>query len=92
MVIINTVPRNIKSEAASLPTPSENINTVPEIINSYAQWQYYYCPNKCKPIDSTAVSIYAPSGNINTVTRNINSYAQWLSQYTRPVAILILFQ
>ena len=38
---------------------------------------------------SVTDTIHTPCGNINTVPINVNLYAQWLSQYLRPVAILI---
>ena len=44
------------------------------------------CPMAICPM---AVSMHTPNGYINTVLEFINSYAQWLSQYIRPVAILI---
>ena len=55
--------------AVSLHTPSGNINTVPEIKNSYAQWQYYHSPY----LSTTEMEkhIHTPGGHINTVPINL---------------------
>ena len=40
-------------------------------------------------IQSLEIETRMPSGKINAVLEIINAYAQWLSQYIRPVGILI---
>ena len=63
--------------AVSIHTPSDNINTVSK---------------KYKLIRSEAVPIHMPSGNIDIVPINVNLCVQWLSEYIRPVSILMLSQ